>query len=73
MESYEIELNGKTFQIKVYFCFPKYLISLFFKFNFEIKPVRNLCGHTIDPYNIHAGKSVPSVGGGEQTRMEEVF
>merc|ERR1712000_436687 len=23
MESYEIELNGKTFQIKVYFCFPK--------------------------------------------------
>jgi hypothetical protein len=31
-----------------------------------------LCGHSIDPYNIHAGKSVPGVKGGEATRMEEV-
>mmetsp|Transcript_13279 Transcript_13279/g.22861 ORF Transcript_13279/g.22861 Transcript_13279/m.22861 type:complete len:423 (-) Transcript_13279:135-1403(-) len=50
MESYEIELGGKTFQIK---------------------PVRNLNGHSIDPYKIHAGKSVPIVKGGEETRMEE--
>ena len=36
-----------------------------------VKPIRNLCGHSIDPYKIHAGKSVPSVKGGETTRMEE--
>lgn len=36
-----------------------------------VKAVRNLCGHSIGPYNIHAGKSVPIVKGGPQTRMEE--
>ena len=40
MESHEIELDGKTYQIK---------------------PVRNLNGHSIGPYQIHAGKSVPIV------------
>lgn len=50
MESYEVELGGKTFQVK---------------------PVRNLNGHSIAPYRIHAGKSVPIVKGGEATRMEE--
>lgn len=50
MESHEIELNGKTFQVKC---------------------IRNLNGHSIAPYNIHGGKSVPIVKGGEQTRMEE--
>lgn len=50
MESYEIELNGKTY---------------------PIKSVRNLNGHSIDQYRIHAGKSVPIVKGGPQTRMEE--
>jgi len=34
--------------------------------------VRNLCGHSIQPYRIHAGKSVPIVRGGPQTKMEEV-
>jgi len=34
--------------------------------------VRNLCGHSIGPYHIHAGKSVPIVRGGPQTKMEEV-
>jgi methionyl aminopeptidase len=50
MESHEIEINGKTYQIKC---------------------VRNLNGHSIGPYQIHAGKSVPIVKGGEATRMEE--
>ncbi|KAI5071664.1 hypothetical protein GOP47_0013915 [Adiantum capillus-veneris] len=50
MESYEVEINGK---------------------NFQVKSVRNLNGHSIGPYQIHAGKSVPIVKGGEQTKMEE--
>ena len=28
-------------------------------------------GHSIGPYQIHGGKSVPIVKGGEQTKMEE--
>nr|VZI05376.1 unnamed protein product [Spirometra erinaceieuropaei] len=50
MESYEVELNGETYQVK---------------------PIRNLNGHSVDAYQIHAGKSVPIVRGGEQTKMEE--
>lgn len=38
---------------------------------YPIKCCRNLCGHSIGPYQIHAGKSVPIVRGGETTRMEE--
>ncbi|KOC68870.1 Methionine aminopeptidase 2 [Habropoda laboriosa] len=50
MESYEVELDGKTYQVK---------------------SIRNLNGHSIAPYRIHAGKTVPIVKGGEATRMEE--
>jgi methionyl aminopeptidase len=50
MESYEIELDGKTFPIKC---------------------IRNLNGHSIAPYRIHAGKTVPIVKNGDQTKMEE--
>lgn len=50
MESYEVELDGKTYQVKA---------------------IRNLNGHSIAPYRIHAGKSVPIVKGGEATKMEE--
>jgi len=50
MESYEVELDGKTYQVK---------------------PIRNLNGHSIGQYRIHAGKTVPIVKGGDQTRMEE--
>ncbi|XP_049278078.1 uncharacterized protein LOC125761201 [Anopheles funestus] len=50
MESYEVELDGKTYQVKA---------------------IRNLNGHSISPYRIHAGKTVPIVKGGETTRMEE--
>ncbi|CAF0962440.1 unnamed protein product [Rotaria sordida] len=38
---------------------------------FPIKSIRNLQGHLIGQYHIHAGKSVPIVKGGEGTRMEE--
>ncbi|KAI5778228.1 methionine aminopeptidase 2-like protein [Geopyxis carbonaria] len=50
MESYEVELNGQTHQVK---------------------PIRNLNGHNINQYQIHGGKSVPIVKGGDQTKMEE--
>jgi len=36
-----------------------------------IRCVRNLNGHSMGPYQIHAGKSVPIVKGGDATRMEE--
>lgn len=38
---------------------------------YKVKSVRNLCGHSILPYHIHAGKSVPIVKGGSQEKMEE--
>jgi len=38
---------------------------------YPVKCVRNLNGHSIGPYQIHAGKSVPICKGGEATRMEE--
>jgi len=38
---------------------------------FPIKCCRNLTGHSMEPYNIHAGKSVPIVKGGEATKMQE--
>lgn len=38
---------------------------------YPVKSVRNLNGHSIGPYNIHAGKNVPIVKGGDATRMEE--
>ncbi|KAG2703609.1 hypothetical protein I3760_06G146600 [Carya illinoinensis] len=50
MESYEVEINGKVYQVK---------------------SIRNLNGHSIGRYQIHAGKSVPIVKEGEQTKMEE--
>ncbi|KAK7382290.1 hypothetical protein VNO80_01125 [Phaseolus coccineus] len=50
MESYEVEINGKVYQVK---------------------SIRNLNGHSIGRYQNHAGKSVPIVKGGEQTKMEE--
>lgn len=38
---------------------------------YPVKSVRNLNGHSIGPYDIHAGKNVPIVKGGDATRMEE--
>jgi len=54
MESHEVEINGKTYQVK---------------------SIRNLNGHSIAPYQIHAGKSVPIVANSENddadVKMEE--
>ena len=52
MESFEVELDGKTYPVKA---------------------IRNLNGHSIGPYQIHAGKSVPIIKGGceESVKMEE--
>lgn len=36
-----------------------------------VKCIRNLNGHSIGQYNIHGGKTVPIVKGGDQTKMEE--
>jgi len=38
---------------------------------YTVKPEQNLCGHSIGPYKIHDGKSVPIVRGGVETKMEE--
>jgi methionyl aminopeptidase len=38
---------------------------------YPVKSIRNLNGHSIAPYQIHAGKSVPIVKGGDATKMEE--
>ena len=38
---------------------------------YPVKSIKNLCGHSIEPYKIHAGKSVPIVKKNDNTRMEE--
>lgn len=38
---------------------------------YPVKCIRNLNGHSIGRYNIHGGKTVPIVKGGDQTKMEE--
>jgi len=38
---------------------------------YPVKACQNLNGHSIEPYCIHAGKTVPIVKGGDQTRMCE--
>ena len=35
------------------------------------KPIRDLSGHTIEPYLLHAGKSIPNVGGMSNERLQE--
>ena len=37
---------------------------------YPVKSIRNLNGHSIGPYQIHAGKSVPIVKTSDQTKME---
>ena len=42
------------------------------KHTHPIVPIRNLMGHSLGLYTIHAGKSVPCIkGSGDQTKMEE--
>jgi len=38
---------------------------------YPVKSIRNLNGHSIGPYQIHGGKSVPIVKNQDQTKMEE--
>jgi len=38
---------------------------------YQVKSIRNLNGHSISPYQIHSGKTVPIIKGGETTVMEE--
>ena len=38
---------------------------------YPVKSIRNLNGHTILPFNIHGGKSVPIVKSNDTTKMEE--
>ena len=38
---------------------------------YPVKSIRNLLGHTIAPYKIHAGKSVPIVKSPMQDKMQE--
>ncbi|OLC62810.1 type II methionyl aminopeptidase [archaeon 13_1_40CM_4_53_4] len=38
---------------------------------YGLRPISNLTGHKIERYTIHAGKSVPNVGGMNGTRIEE--
>ncbi|MCL2031978.1 MAG: type II methionyl aminopeptidase [Methanomassiliicoccaceae archaeon] len=33
------------------------------------KPIKNLCGHQIKPYNLHAGLSIPSFNNGDTGRL----
>ena len=53
MESYEVEIGGKTFQGSYCYFFNVFMLS--------VKPIRNLNGHTLGTYQVHAGKSVPIV------------
>ncbi|KAK4051834.1 Methionine aminopeptidase 2 [Microbotryomycetes sp. JL201] len=66
MESYEVEVNGKNLPGK----------SRGHRGVGLVKSIRNLTGHSIAPYQIHAGKSVPIVAQPEDreeynTKMEE--
>ena len=36
-----------------------------------VKPIENLSGHSINPYQIHGGKSILLVKNDDQTKMEE--
>lgn len=36
-----------------------------------VRVIENLSGHSINPYQIHGGKSVPLVGNEDPTKMEE--
>jgi methionine aminopeptidase len=66
MESYEVEVNGKTYPG----------IHLFSDISdssdtSSVKSIENLSGHSIGLYQIHGGKSVQLVKNDDQTKMEE--
>lgn len=60
MESYEVEVNGETKQgAPSIFPGPSYGMLTVSRFSPPVKSIRNLTGHSIAPYIIHGGKSVP--------------
>lgn len=60
--------------LKQSFCQHIFLSKLFILVaaasSLSVKPIRNLNGHSVGQYRIHAGKTVPIVKGGDATRME---
>lgn len=66
MESYEVEINGKLVPGK----FPE-PPSRPMTDGVLVKAIENLSGHSINPYQIHGGKSVCLVKNNDQTKMEE--
>jgi methionyl aminopeptidase len=69
MESYEVEVDGKVHQGKPLSANTyQYLHA---EHPCVVKSIRNLSGHTIIPYSIHGGKSVPIVKSSDMTKMEE--
>ena len=71
MESHEIELDGKTYQVITVVVIQLWVIftidTVFYHYiilkdiNFQVKSIRNLNGHSISPYQIHSGKTVPII------------
>ena len=67
MESYEVEVDGKVLPGEP-------LVDTLREWYHNIsivKPIENLSGHSIAPYQIHAGKSICLVKNNDQTKMEE--
>lgn len=65
MLSFEVEIDGKIHEVKPI----RNLNGKFWICDFRNR-VRHL-GHSIGPYHLHAGKTVPIVKGGPATKMEE--
>jgi methionyl aminopeptidase len=58
MESYEVTLPSRTNTVE--------------NRTYPIRAIRNITGHNIDQYRIHAGKSVPFIAHEDDgTKMEE--
>jgi len=66
MESYEVEVGGKTLPGE-FQSYPGFRSAS----QLPVKPIANLSGHSINRYQIHGGKSVQLVKNNDQTKMEE--
>lgn len=79
MSSYEVEVGGKTLQgslLVAIFRFSCCSLANLPSSQTSVKSIRNLTGHSISPYIIHGGKSVPIVKGpdnGERFEEGEYF
>lgn len=40
---------------------------------YPVKPIRNLCGHSIDTYKLHAGITIPLYDNKDQTKLKQGF